>query len=172
MFKGVLMKELLLVTIFIASTFVARAQEVEETEVFENEKEEMVDRSKDLIKEVKKMRADLRDNKKKEACARVNDIMELYKLQVMDVGMHMEASKARRLKVANKEVEQLAFFHKLKNRCELGEKFEFINSEETADNLTKVVRSLRSHKRKIKRDDADENNSFSYKYNFNETIVH
>lgn len=155
-----LVYSLLILNLF---TFTAQADEANKESPYKEKMEERVEKLIDDVREVRKL---LKKNEAKDACDKVPAIMELYKAHLMDSGVHLELNRSRSHKVIHWAYEQLIYFHKMKVTCAMGKDQEFLDMDETVDDLKSIIKSLKKQGRKIGRSDVESNNSFRYNYNF------
>lgn len=129
-----------------------------------NSKETMEKRVDKLIDDVRESRNLFQKNEAKNACDKVPAIVETYKAHLMDSGVKLELNRTRSHKVIHWAYEQLIYFHKLQVVCEMGKDQEYVQMDDTIDDLKNIIKSLKKQGRKIHRSEAESHNSFRYNY--------
>lgn len=131
-----------------------------------NIRKEMMDRVDVMIEKIEDARKDLKKEQVVEACARVNEVFELYPDHLTDVGTNMNLFVKKVDQTKDAALEQLIQMHQYSLLCARGENSEYVDPKAMRKELGKIKSSLKRQKKIIKKNDTDLENSFYYRYEF------
>jgi predicted nuclease with TOPRIM domain len=158
---GVFMKFTVLMTFMLVSQ-ISLAQSLREKRI----KQEMLDRSEELIEKIESARNDLENEDVVSACKTIRELFEKYPKHLVGIGTHLDLERPRTIKSKDRALEELIYFHQKTLICNQGKDSEYVDPEQMRKELKKIKRSLKKQKRVIKRSDTDNENSFYYEYRF------
>lgn len=153
-------------TLFMALLLVSQigfAQTLKEKRI----KSEMLDRVDSLIAKTVDARAALKKEDVVLACDKIDEMFKLLPDHLMAVGTNMDLFDAKIVKMENESKMFLIDIHMRSNTCAQGERGENLDIKETDKKLKKMKSALEKQKKKIKKEDTNYNNSYSYYYEFN-----
>lgn len=129
-------------------------------------KEEMLKRVDAISLKIESIRADLDDEKVKDACAKIQEIFIVYKDHVNDVGVHLDPFDSKTAEARNDSLSELISVHQEKANCERGVDSEFVDPKELSRKMKSINKSLKRQRKIIEKKSAAFENNFQYEYEF------
>lgn len=153
------MKLLLLSLVF---TFSAQAQTMGAIKA----KEEMLKRTQEMRVASDEARELLRDLQIEEACQRVNFIFKEMPNHLSSIMSRMNIFEKKIQDLKDESLTLLKENHRLNNRCEQGDSFEFVDPKAARSYLKDFSKKIKRHERLIKKSSTEFNNTYYYQYEF------
>lgn len=159
---GGIMKSAIIMAMLLI-TQITSAQTLREKKV----KLEMLDRVDGLISKVVEARVALKKEDVVLACDKIDELFKILPDHLMAVGTNMDLFDPKIVKMENESKMFLIDVHMRSNICSRGERGENLDIKETDKKLKKMKSALEKQKKRIKKEDTNYSNSYSYYYEFN-----
>lgn len=156
------MKAAILMALVLMSQ-VTFAQTLKEKKI----KIEMLDRVDNLIAKASEARLALKKEDVALACDKIDEMFKILPDHLMAVGTNMDLFDSKIVKMENESKMFLIDMHMRSNICSRGERGENLDIKETDKKLKKMKSALEKQKKRIRKEDTNFSNNYSYYYEFN-----
>jgi hypothetical protein len=129
-------------------------------------KQAMLERVELLIEKVEGTREDLKTEDVVKACEKIKEMFLIYPDHLKDIGSHLDLYRGRTVRAKDQALDQLIFMHRQSLICSKGKNSEYVNPEKLSKELKGIESSLKKQRKVILKSDADNENFFSYEYEF------
>ncbi len=129
-------------------------------------KQEMLERVEILIEKVESSRKDLVIEDVVSACAKIKEMFIIYPEHLKDIGSHLDLYRGRTVRAKDEALGQLIFMHRQTLICSKGKDSEYVDPKKLSKELKEIENSLKKQRKVIKKSDAENDNFFSYEYEF------
>jgi hypothetical protein len=126
----------------------------------------MSERTDTLILKVETARAHLKKEEVKEACAEIQEMLQIYPEHLKSIGQHMNNYKTKVVVARDEVLQQLIFVHRQSVVCGQGENAEHVDPKDMNKKLKKISKSLNKQKKLIEKEKTNYANEFYYNYEF------
>jgi hypothetical protein len=153
------MRLLLLSLVF---TFSAQAQTMGAIKA----KEEMLKRTQEMRVASDEARELIISLQIEEACQKVNFIFKEMPNHLSSIMSRMNIFEKKIQDLKDESLNLLKDTHRLNNRCEQGDSFEFVDPKATRSFLKDFSKKMKKHEKLIKKSSTEFNNTYYYQYEF------
>ncbi len=129
-------------------------------------KEEMLKRAQDMRVASDEAREMMGDLKIEEACQKVNFIYKEMPQHLSSIMSRMNIFEKKIQALKNESLELLQESHRLNNRCERGDSFEFVDPDKAGKFLKDFSKKMKKHEKVIKKSSTEFSNTYYYQYEF------
>ena len=129
-------------------------------------KEEMLGRVDTLIEKVESSRALLEKEDVVGACAKVQEMFEIYPEHLKAIGSHMDLFNSKNVTAKNQALEHLIFIHRQSLICKQGKDGEYVDIGKLDKKFKVMSKELKKQSKLIKKADTNFENTFYYEYEF------
>lgn len=152
------MKQVLLLSLLMSAFAFA------ETPREANVRRSMMGRTDALISEIAATREALQDQNVVEACNKLKSILVVYPEHLKGIGTNMSIWNKKITKAQDQSLEDLMVIHEQSLVCDRGESCEYVDPEKLDKTLKRISKNLSKHRKLIKKNKVDYENSFNYSY--------
>jgi hypothetical protein len=154
----VFMKQVLILTLLMSSIAFA------ETPKEANTRRSMVGRTDALISEITATREALEDQDVVKACSKLKSILVVYPEHLKGIGTNMSVWNKKITKAQDQSLEDLMIIHEQSLVCDRGDSCEYVDAEKLEKTLKRISKNLEKHRKLIKKNKVNYENSFNYSY--------
>lgn len=128
------------------------------------EKEEMIQRSKDLQKNAEEARKLFKLLKLEEGCAKVDFLFKNTSKHLTSIMSNMDILNRKVGRIQDEALDMLRSVHSMSNACKRGENFEKVDPDLFRDVLKDYAKKMKRHRNIIEDKSTDFDNSYYYHY--------
>lgn len=151
-----------LLLLSLVLTFSAQAQTMGAIKA----KEEMLKRTQEMRVASDEARELLSDLQIEEACQKVNFIFKEMPNHLSSIMSRMNIFEKKIQNLKDESLNLLKDTHRLNNRCEQGDSFEFVDPTAARSLLKDFSKKMKKHEKLIKKSSTEFNNTYYYQYEF------
>ncbi len=148
--------------LLIAFSLSAHAQTLGEIKI----KEDMLKRAREMRVASDEARELLSAIQVEEACQKVNFIFKEMPQHLSSIMSRMNIFEKKIQDIKDESLFLLQETHRLDNRCQQGQAFEFVDPKKAATFLKDFSKRIKKHEKLIKKSNTNFNNTYYYQYEF------